>query len=221
MYFAIPLRKSWQFTTFTSLVWQPPSSIAGYLRNVRKLYIWPNLLGLGWAAGEVRPWAHNILTQYAGHFPGLTYLDFARVDWRCAHDYSLRIGCTYRALTALVLNECTFTSVGQLHMLVTAFPALSDLTLEWIKLQSSEPSTIITRGHPLTRLTLRGITDDATAAVIQWLINTQLVQNLAALTWQCSNENYWKILTGAIDGASLQTLVFMIDYRWQGWNFLH
>lgn len=221
LYSLIPLGTRRQCTSFRSLVQHPPLSIAAYLKNVQELYIWPDREEkLEWKAGQERPWAHNILTQFAGYLPDLTRVEFHYVYWRRAHDFSLRIGCTYHSITTLVLKDCTFASVSQLHTLATAFPALSDLTLVLITLRSKEPLSITRKGHPLTRLELSYIDNDVTVAITQWLDNAQMVQNLADLDWSCTSEDGWKTLVEAIDGRSLRKLEVWVDEHWPGLAYI-
>lgn len=234
LYYVVNLHYRWQWTAFQHLISpSASSSIRGYLGMVREMRIWPyderpldkepEARCFGQIEGQERPWTHLVVLQCAAYLTGLTYINFRDVDWSqtYAKAAALHSGSNYHSLTTLVLWCCTFSDVLQLHRFVTAFPALSELTLDSITLRSlttGMPSDIPMRGHLLTRLTLSGF-DEAMSPISQCLAATALVQNLSYLKWLHSSgvaELGWQRLTDAIDGASLQVLNCSIGYPFRG-----
>lgn len=135
----------------------------------------------------------------------------------CAHDLALCSGCSYHSLTTLVLYRCKFTNVAQLHMFVTAFPALADITMWNIELNSRKMLRIPKGGHPLTGLKIVGSGDDM-SEVTRWLAGAlNLVQKLVDLHWSPSNRaDHLKTVTEAIDRASLHKLELWVPEDWPG-----
>lgn len=186
LYFIVELRNRQQWTSFKHLVLESTSNVVGYLGRVRDLRILPEgLFGeerlqplTGWGKGQERPWAHLVLVQCTTRLTGLTHIHLSDIDWTYYQDFTIRCGSYYLSLTTLVLCNCTFSNVLQLHLFVTAFPSLRHLSLVGIKLRSLKvPSRVPEGGHPLTQLEL-DCEDDVTALVSRFLASAQLMRNL-------------------------------------------
>ena len=100
------------------------------------------------------------------------------------------------------------------------FPALSDLILDGLLLQSTiVPPHVPEEGHPLTHVELRDNYDVITA-VSQWLSQAQVVRDLKSLKWWPDGvdmaEESWKTLSEAINGHTLQELHFYVSPSWIG-----
>ena len=199
-----------------------PEIMVRYLGRVRELIVYPEdkqffdeertQRRIGWKKGQEQPWAHLTLIQCARRLTGLTNISMSRIDLSPSHPIAIRSGQYYHSLTKLDIIECTFTGILQLQSFVTSFPALSDLTLNWLEFHSTIiPSRLPEGGHALTRLELLGLYE-IMAVVTRWLSQAQLVRNLEHLIWDPSGvedaEEGWTTLVNAIDGPSLQKLVF-------------
>lgn len=224
LYFIVSLDCSRQWTAFEHLMELPASSnILGYLGRIRELTIEPKddqPDGDRWQDHydhwEKRPWTSPVLDRCAARLSGLTRLEFRQV--RCSHPRhisDLHAGSAYHSLTILKLQDCSFQNMDQLHIFVTAFPALSDLTLIDITSNSYiSPSCFPKGGHSMTRLDVSrcGIVGQ----VVEWLATAQLMRNLVHLNWTYWNHGLWRNLVEGINGPSLleMDLVLWTD-EWQ------
>lgn len=240
LYSEVSLRYCQKWCQFKDILLRYKSeAIEEYLRRTRELCVWPRddkqyfdeeqrrwQPRIGWRKGQQRPWAHLVLIQCAKRLTSLTLIHMIQVDLSPSHNLAIRSGLYYHRLTKLVLSECKFMGIPQLHQFVTSFPALSDLTLTLLRLHSKIiPSHIPGGGHPLTRLTLWLNGHDITASLSQWLSQAHLVRNLESLDWGLHEvdqaEEAWKTLTEAINSISLQELHCWMPSSWQGWHSLH
>lgn len=232
LYQSVTLNYQRQWMSFKHIVLRPPSSIRRYLPRVRELYVWvrdENYFDekrkqprFGWGKGQERPWSHDVLNQCAIQLDGLTSIYLKNFDWSRAPDSSLSCGSNYRSLTTLELRYAIFANVGQLDVLVTAFPTLDDLRLHWIILQSPKPLQVshdTKAGYSLTRLQLQCV-EGIMAAVSLWLARAQLVQNLTILEWGYGSQEDWKTVSEAIDAHCPQTLLLVMPRDWQGLGHL-
>ena len=93
----------------------------------------------------------------------------------------------------------------QLHLLLTAFPALKYLDLSYINIRSKKPPPRLTDGRPLLSLKLR-YTDNVVAA---WLGRNDFLRGLKNL--YCDNEEQWEPLSETMD-SSLQDLALRVPH---------
>lgn len=224
LYYIIELRHRQQWVPLENLLSGfVLSNVVEYLEGVRELHVdvWEKT---AWKERQQRPWVHLVLIQCALRLTGLTCIKLWQVDFGQCHLTTLRCGIYYRSLTTLQLRWCKFSSVRQLHIFVTAFPALSDLSLGEIRFRvATIPLSIPKGGHPLTRLALRDMDHDlshdestATPTVSSWLVNAQLVDVLTYFQWHVRHPavvRSWKGFMETIHGSSLQELDISAPFK--------
>lgn len=203
-------------------------TIQQYLGRARTLSVWlspERKPGTDSERGEERPWAHLVLLICAAHLSGLTFISLAGVDWSTSHDLALSIGHVYRSVTVLHLTNCTFKSILQLHKLVTAFPALAELSLRNTTLRSQVfPLHISTVILPLKHLQLF-CENDVAPTIMQWLLSILPTRSLNHLTWLTRRYNCEEVpeeaiafeaITGFLRGSSLEELYCRLPRTCEG-----